>query len=197
MAVVPFSFDVTLVDYKILVRSEDRRKAPKWESIPNRTLSLPDGDKMDHTVLLCWEQPERTEITTVEPVQQPSTALFHIRGNSSMSTRAVQVPAEARSLNSGDAFVAQSKEAMYLWYGKGCNKGERKYAKAVAKLLAALDGDKKRKLIKIEESEEPDDFWKLLGGKSAYASAEVLAAQNELPPARLFWCTNISGSFKV
>ena len=52
-------------------------------------------------------------------------------------------------------------------------------------------------MIKIEESEEPDDFWKLLGGKGAYASAEVLAAQNELPPARLFWCTNASGSFKV
>ena len=40
-------------------------------------------------------------------------------------------------MNSGDAFVLSTEAHFYIWYGKGCNAGERKYSTLLADLLKA------------------------------------------------------------
>ena len=51
--------------------------------------------------------------------------------------------------------------------------------------------------IEIEEGNEPDEFWEVLGGKAEYASgAELESFVNERPP-RLFQLSNASGIFSV
>ena len=49
----------------------------------------------------------------------------------------------------------------------------------------------------IVEGQEKEDFWKLLGGKGEYSSAPRLQDDNEERPARLFQCSNASGTFRV
>ena len=52
-------------------------------------------------------------------------------------------------------------------------------------------------IIEIEEGNEPDEFWEVLGGKAEYASgAELENFVNERPP-RLFQLSNASGTFSV
>ncbi|XP_018020735.1 LOW QUALITY PROTEIN: advillin-like, partial [Hyalella azteca] len=48
----------------------------------------------------------------------------------------------------------------------------------------------------VMEGREPEEFWKTLGGKEAYASVSALAkgSDNDHPP-RLFHCSNASGVF--
>ena len=51
--------------------------------------------------------------------------------------------------------------------------------------------------IEIEEGNEPDEFWEVLGGKAEYASGvELESFVNERPP-RLFQLSNASGIFSV
>ena len=53
------------------------------------------------------------------------------------------------------------------------------------------------KTIEVEECDEPDEFWEVLGGKAEYASGEELEnLVNERPP-RLFQMSNASGVFSV
>ncbi|XP_015765697.1 PREDICTED: advillin-like [Acropora digitifera] len=44
--------------------------------------------------------------------------MFHVRGSSEMSAKAIQVPRRAASLNSGDMFVLETPFVAYLWRGR-------------------------------------------------------------------------------
>eukprot|EP00118_Oscarella_pearsei_P028746 m.2821 g.2821 ORF g.2821 m.2821 type:complete len:815 (+) comp8926_c0_seq1:165-2609(+) len=120
------------------------------------------------------------------------TRLFHVRGLSPHTTKAVQVDETASSLNSNDCFVLETPKATYLWYGKGCSGDERELANSLAGSISTG-----REATKVLEEKEPADFWEGLGGKGEYASAKAL--QQELPerPPRLFQCSNASGRFRV
>jgi len=53
----------------------------------------------------------------------------------------------------------------------------------------------KKKTEKLNEGEEPESFWSLLGGKGEYQNAPEL--QSEVKEARLFHCSNASGKYEV
>lgn len=118
-------------------------------------------------------------------------ALYHVKGHgSAASTRAVQVPEVAASLNSGDCFVALTPEAAYLWKGAGASETEAATAEAVAMVLK-----QGRALEIVEESSEPEPFWSALGGKGEYPTVKDLPEMDREP--RLFVCSNATGAFKV
>ncbi len=48
-----------------------------------------------------------------------------------------------------------------------------------------------------EEGAEPAELWTALGGKGEYASSAALASQKDLPPPRLFHCSNAKGKFHI
>ena len=49
----------------------------------------------------------------------------------------------------------------------------------------------------MEEENEPEDFWEVLGGKTEYASGPELANMINERPARLFQLSNACGVFSV
>lgn len=53
------------------------------------------------------------------------------------------------------------------------------------------------KVIELKEGAESKDFWKALGGKciSGYEYSKNIATQ--MPPARMWHCTNSTGLFQV
>jgi len=115
--------------------------------------------------------------------------LYHIKGTNPLDTRAVQVPAVAGSLNSGDSFVLQTPQTQYVWFGKHSNEDEHTVAKAIAKVLKG-----KRASEEVKEGKEAKAFWDFLGGKAAY---QEYSEQQEVRDPRLFQCSNASGAFTV
>ncbi|KAM7097041.1 villin-1 isoform 1-T1 [Ciconia maguari] len=119
----------------------------------------------------------------------PSTRLFQVQGTNEYNTKAFEVPVRASSLNSNDVFVLKTPSCCYLWYGKGCSGDEREMGKMVADTIS-----KTEKPV-IAEGQEPPEFWVALGGKSQYANSKRLQEENPSVSARLFECSNKTGTF--
>jgi len=125
------------------------------------------------------------------------TRLFHIRGTNDFNTRAVQVREEALSLNSGDCFILESPEQVYLWFGKGCSGDEREFTHKIRKRISFQS--KNQDPVLVTEGQEPADFWKALAtnsedGPKAYAAKPREEDAPEVPP-RLFQCSDARGYF--
>ncbi|XP_063308485.1 scinderin [Pelobates fuscus] len=125
--------------------------------------------------------------------QVPPSAvrLFQVRRNLSFITRIVEVEADASLLNSNDVFVLKLKNnSGYKWTGKGASGEEEVGADYIANIL-------KCKTTKINEGQEPDEFWSSLGGKKQYQTSTLLQSQLADHPPRLYGCSNKTGRFVV
>uniref|UniRef100_A0A8V0XJ42 Scinderin n=1 Tax=Gallus gallus TaxID=9031 RepID=A0A8V0XJ42_CHICK len=121
----------------------------------------------------------------------PPTRLFQIRRNLMSVTRIAEVDVDAMSLNSNDAFVLKlPNNTGYTWVGKGVNKEEEQGAQYIASVL-------KCQTAKINEGQEPEEFWKALGGKKKYQTSSQLLTKAEDHPPRLFGCSNKTGRFII
>eukprot|EP01127_Copromyxa_protea_P007652 TRINITY_DN1754_c0_g1_i4.p1 TRINITY_DN1754_c0_g1~~TRINITY_DN1754_c0_g1_i4.p1 ORF type:complete len:1145 (-),score=304.34 TRINITY_DN1754_c0_g1_i4:301-3735(-) len=123
--------------------------------------------------------------------------LFHVRGTTERDTRTVEVPTQSCQLNSGDCFLVnyQNQKRQYIWNGKGSAFVEREYAQKAASFLREISDISDWDVIVVEEGEEPEEFWDLLGGKQDYMNA--LELQGDVREPRLFHCSNASGQFEV
>lgn len=73
----------------------------------------------------------------------------------------MEVDVDAHSLNSNDVFVLKlPQNSGYIWIGKGASQEEEKGAEYVASVL-------KCKTLRIQEGEEPEEFWSSLEGKKS------------------------------
>lgn len=124
--------------------------------------------------------------------EEPPVRLFQVHGTHPFNTKAVEVQAEASSLNSGDVFLLKSQSALYMWCGKGSSGDERQMAKEVA---AAIGQSGSEELV--TEGQEPAEFWELLGGKAPYANDKKLHQVIPDHEPRLFECSNKTGRFIV
>ncbi|XP_059365789.1 scinderin-like [Carassius carassius] len=121
----------------------------------------------------------------------PPTRLFQVRKNLGTITRIYEANAKATSLNSNDAYLLKlPKGDGYLWKGKGASDEEERGAKYMSEKL-------KYKIKPITEGNEPEDFWKALGGKMAYQTSEMLESKTITHPPRLFACSNKTGNFII
>lgn len=121
-------------------------------------------------------------------------ALFHVRGSNALNTYAVEVRAEAASLNSEDSFVLVTPGIAYVWTGSGTNSSEIAVASNIANVLRESTV-KGCDVITITEGREPAEFWVSLGGKAEYSK---LAPGEAVPrDPRLFEASTVSGSFKL
>ena len=124
-----------------------------------------------------------------EYFKEGGTRLFQVRGTNDLNTRAIQVPAKAGSLSSGDCFLLETGKVLYIWSGTGSSGDEREYAKAVSKSICKKDYNL------ILEGKEPAEFWDALGGKTEYAT--IKESEPDFKPPRLFQCSNARGYFYV
>lgn len=133
--------------------------------------------------------------------RQEHPSLYQIRGSNAITVHAIQVRPHATSLSSCDAYILHDrKNAIYVWYGSGCQQHERDFAKKVSSILFDDDATSDGTVIDSFEVEEEatsstasDAFWKALpGGKGEY---NTLA--NLLKNPRMFICSDRSSVFKV
>ncbi|XP_067282151.1 adseverin [Pseudorasbora parva] len=121
----------------------------------------------------------------------PPTRLFQVRKNLGTITRICEVDAKASSLNTNDAYLLKLPQGNgYLWKGKGASEEEERGAKYMSEKL-------KCKTMPVTEGNEPEDFWKALGGKTEYQKSEMLESKTIIHPPRLFACSNKSGRFII
>jgi len=94
--------------------------------------------------------------------------LLHLKGKKQV--RVIEVPLNHHSLNSGDVFIVDNGAELIQWNGKQAGIMEK--AKA-AELCQAIENERngRCKARVISEGDDDADFWKLLGGKGAIASA--------------------------
>jgi len=125
-----------------------------------------------------------------EPVNPFSgKRLYHIRGTNANNSHAVETAPQARNLNTNDAFVLMNDEKVFVWDGKGSNEHERAASQAIAAASNHAD------CFEVEEGNEGEAFWEILGGKGEYISQDKF--RDEDISAVLFECTNVIGIFKV
>jgi len=119
------------------------------------------------------------------------TRLFHVKCSNNYNVRAVQVAERAESLNSGDCFVLESPEMLFLWFGNGCSKEERDFTKQIFRKIDNIQCPLHP--TPLMEGKESDAFWKALGGKKDYAKPPEATLPAHDP--RLFQCSNARGYF--
>ncbi|XP_068702988.1 gelsolin, cytoplasmic-like isoform X2 [Montipora foliosa] len=118
--------------------------------------------------------------------------MFHVRGSSDMNAKAIQVPRRAASLNSGDIFVLETIQIVYLWRGRDACAAEGRNARKLIDYLMVG-----REVEPVREGKEPQNFWKAIGGFEEYATGKKVEKEKPQYPPRLFQCSNASGAFKV
>jgi len=128
--------------------------------------------------------------STEKTVTSAANRLYHVKGTTSLNTKAVEVDFKGSSLNANDCFVVLTPKNAITWFGKYATGDERTVAKSVADTLIAPS-----KVEAVFEGKEKDDFWTLLGGKQEYVTKQAEAVPEFEP--RLFQCSNASGNFDV
>uniref|UniRef100_A0A0K2UCV6 Gelsolin-like domain-containing protein n=1 Tax=Lepeophtheirus salmonis TaxID=72036 RepID=A0A0K2UCV6_LEPSM len=119
------------------------------------------------------------------------TRLFRVRATSPDTTRAVQMPEKAESLNSDDVFILETPKNTWIWHGKGSSDEEKELAGQIVSLVSPDS-----KVETINEGGESDDFWSGLGGKMDYPKGVEMDKPILCP--RLFHCFfSQSGKFRA
>ncbi len=109
--------------------------------------------------------------------------------------RIIQVPVEANQLDSTDCFVLVSATVAVSWIGCLSSLIAREVTRGVSNELDKLYGvNSSRKWVTCQEGTEPDFFWDLLGGQTAYAASAAAASIPRKEP-RLFECSDVLGHF--
>lgn len=119
--------------------------------------------------------------------------LYHVKSSPSVENSAgcVEIPCEAKGLNSGDCFIVKDSSNVYVWSGEGASDEERRVSVEVGEKLQ----EEGMELIALKETTEPEAFWDALGGKTEYPRYPEGSNFDYEP--RLFQCTNTYGSMDV
>ncbi|EFA76836.1 hypothetical protein PPL_09588 [Heterostelium album PN500] len=70
-----------------------------------------------------------------------------------------------------DIFVLTDSNTTYMWEGSGASKVLKEQA---AKLATLIVNSPSKSAATIQEGQEPEEFWKMLGGKAKYANDQLL-----------------------
>ncbi|KAB0798553.1 hypothetical protein PPYR_09546 [Photinus pyralis] len=113
--------------------------------------------------------------------------LLQICGSTSYSTKALEVAAQASSLNSNYCYVFKKRKHYYIWCGNFSTGDQREMAKGfIGKDFSIL-----------MEGKESANFWDDLGGQSPYHTSKLSNDDENLRVPRLFNCRIVNGRFKA
>jgi gelsolin len=95
--------------------------------------------------------------------------LFLVRRNAkgNAGCRVTEVPLKRESLNQGDCFILDAGNKIYVWDGEDASPFEKAAANTEAEHMERERDGRGNATHEID-----DEFWKLLGGKGAIASAD-------------------------
>jgi len=102
----------------------------------------------------------------VDAVAEFKVRLLQVKGKKHIQV--IEVTCSGNSLNSGDAFVLDTFQTVYIWTGSNCGAFERNKAGTFATALRE-QRHTRQNIITLEEGGKDDnaDFWKALGGRPA------------------------------
>jgi len=83
-----------------------------------------------------------------------------------------QVALSKSSLNSGDVFILDAGLAIFQWQGN-LSGGQEKLKAAQVCHAITEERDGQPKVTVLDEEEDNDEFWEILGGKGPIATAEA------------------------
>lgn len=122
--------------------------------------------------------------------------LLHLKGKKHI--RVHEVPLTHKSLNSGDVFVLDGGKIVIQW--NGSKAGVLEKAKA-AELVQAIEGEREGRAHGrvVSESDNDEEFWRLLGGKGPVADAAAGGSDLEAEKqhqGELYRLSDASGKFE-
>lgn len=125
--------------------------------------------------------------------------LYQVQGTSALTTFARRVASSYSSLNSVNCFIAETPTTVYLRTGKQSTEDENLAATTIANVLgASVRGSVEKPVLRIQEGNEPDDFWKTIGGKGEYSAGTRVTTTTMTSPrdAKLFLASTKGGYLK-
>lgn len=118
--------------------------------------------------------------------------MFQVRSMAEIITcRCVEVETDAAYLSTEFSYfvVANELQIIYVWKGQNVTENDHQHCLLYVERFAKETG---YQIEFIDELNEPDEFWNVLGGKKDYLT--VPYARNS---ARLFRCTNDQGFYAI
>ncbi|KAI1292098.1 Protein flightless-1 [Halotydeus destructor] len=118
---------------------------------------------------------------------------FQVRCNSSpLTLRCIEIVRDSSLLNSGFCFLLKipidDAPIIYVWIGANASEDDARLTEEIA----VRKFDDSYTVSLINEGEEPELFWQVLGGKKAYEEDSSF-----MEYTRLFRCSNDKGYFSV
>jgi hypothetical protein len=89
--------------------------------------------------------------------------LLHCKGKMHIVVR--QMPITFKSLNSGDSFIYEDNERVYIWHGKDAGAMEKAKAANIAQAMADEQGRKRNRAVFEESHGHDKEWWHVLGGE--------------------------------
>jgi len=177
--------DDILSDEPVQHREVEGRESPGFLScFPEGIKYLEGGHKSG------FRQVDRSE--EAEDEARPDRLFRVVRQN--RLTRCFEVPMACSSLNNGDAFILDTGDDVFTWFGEGVSAFERHEANSVAQNLSNSRFGHAKCYTDVNDDDEV--FWSRLGGKGEIAPA----ADDDAPPleiSKMFIITDTGGSISV
>ncbi|XP_045783494.1 gelsolin-like [Maniola jurtina] len=133
-------------------------------------VKIPQGKETKHflsifkgiLVILCGSKDEEYKAQNFKKsYDDDGVRLFKVEGTKlGVDMRVTQIEESANLLEDDDIFVLETPSAVYVWSGKGSSEQEQEAAK---EFVASLVGDD-REVIEVNQGDEPEEFWEVLGG---------------------------------
>ncbi|XP_022790762.1 supervillin-like isoform X2 [Stylophora pistillata] len=180
----------------------DEEKGPQVRVVQGKEtpvfLNLFKGGMIIHT-----GRKNMVDDNTAKFTDTSETRLYVIRNEEPGEACLNQVKANSYSLRSRTSLVLVSRREahIYLWHGCKSSEDSRATAKAAAKKVQErksvdcnMAGIAAFSLSEIEEGNEPEEFWKVIGGKKYYCSLAHDPSKHNYQP-RLFELSSATGKF--
>nr|CAB3460266.1 unnamed protein product [Digitaria exilis] len=122
--------------------------------------------------------------------QKDGVALFRVQGLRHDCVQAIQVDLVASSLNSSHCYILQDGGFLFTWLGSLSSPSDHNILDMMMNKLCPLNQS-----LLVREGSEPDDFWKVLGGRSEYSKEKHVRGWPADP--HLYACRFEQGLLKV
>lgn len=111
------------------------------------------------------------------------TRLMHVKGKKYVQV--TEVARDISSLNSGDVFILDTYDTIYLWIGSECGVFERQKGGVFATALRQKRHDRQTIVTIDDGKDENDAFWAALGSKGKVKSAAEGGSDHDIDSGKL------------
>jgi len=127
----------------------------------------------------------------------PAPRLLQVKGK--VTPRMTEVPMSASSLNSGDCFILDANQKVFIWNGADANKNEKAKSKELAEIIRGDGLHSKLGAVVVppmNQGSESAEFWAAIGGQGAIKAAVPDPEEAAPEPKKLWFLANEGADFQ-